>query len=211
MKTTFSLVPERKLHTQLPLNNTLLGERSLKYQLFLKRISGCISCEFLGLNSAGTVAALCTSSPVWAMKHCRRSSIWLNIIFQEAEWWILTGLFSRKSCGLLVPLVSSRKEPSRRPLLSPQLFCLGCNWNKIIVCYESTRALHRGSTKRGVLGWIVVAGNVYKCSYNIANFKQNSMLSKMTLKKNEFPIMLENCKISQKDSRVTKTKETFSR
>lgn len=62
MKTTFSLVPEIKLHTQLPLNNTLFGERSLKYQLLLKRISGCISCEFLGLNSAGTVAALCSSS-----------------------------------------------------------------------------------------------------------------------------------------------------
>lgn len=174
MKKTFSLVPEIKLHTQLPLNNTLLGERSLKYQLLLKRISERINYEFLGLNSAGTVAALCSNSPVWAMKHCRRSSIWLNIICPEVEWLILSGLHSRKSCGSLVPLVSSGKEPFRRPLCSPQLFCLGCNWNKIIVCYESTRALHRGSTKRHEdtsLGWTVLAGNVDKCSHNIANLK----------------------------------------
>lgn len=170
MKTTFSLVSEIKLHTQLPLNNTLFGERSLKYQLLPKRISGCISCEFLGLNSAGTVAALCSSRPVWAMKHCRRSSIWLNIICQEAEWWILSGLCSRKSCGLLVPLQFLQgRSPPGDDCYSPQLFCLGCNWNKIIVCYEFTRALHRGSTKRGEdtpLGWVVVAGNVCKCSHN---------------------------------------------
>lgn len=46
---------------------------------------------------------------------------------------------------------------------SPQLFCLGCNWNKMIVCYESTRALHKESTRRGgdtPLGQVVVDGNV---------------------------------------------------
>lgn len=46
MKTIFSLVPEIKLHTQLPLNNTLLGERSLKYQLLLKRFPGTLAVSF---------------------------------------------------------------------------------------------------------------------------------------------------------------------